>query len=518
MMTSTWRKHFVEALFRNIGYLDRNLIAICLGFIAAILLLSARTMPPGGLSGLFTWVSYVYAALVLVMLLVLFVVRPLNWDDRPNLFRWGVVTLLLLGFGIGALVYRYRDWFVWIWNHLENINTPPKLLLASLFLLGVIMGFFVVRNWSQSQNDFVKSLTAVFGGAFISTILGKLAEGTQSTADGGQTISTFQAFALYAGGFTLSGCVNLIVSAFLAANYSNRRSVASRALLDLLYGADKAKAIDCVFQTNFEDDKNYARALLTETVERFTEVVERRFAEKMDGWLSDVNVAKSPPSGRPACYQLDSIFLLENQNEQDPGQLKYKVRYKRVSCILPDMFRVAVSVKWQDNLEYITSPGEYKQPFPFNGSVAGMALLVRSTIVMARDWEKEFRTSAFPNGIWPGKHEQNRGLDELDYLSYIAVPVVGNFGKPEEYGLGILHVDTKLFVIDDPNEIDAHPDPQSGMQALELTREQIRKTLVRKYAVNLYCHNDKSLEYLENVRNVLAPVLQLYLKCRQGST
>jgi hypothetical protein len=498
MMPVTWRSfraHFVEALFRNIGYLDRNLIAVCLGFVAAVLLLSARTMPASSLSGLSSWVSYVYAALVLVVLLVLFVVRPLDWDDRPNLFRWGVVTLLLLGFGVGALVYRYRGWFVWIWTHLETINTAPRVLLASLFLLGVIMGFFVVRNWSQDQKDFVSSLTAVFGGGFISTILGKMSEDP--------SITSIKAFALYAGGFTVSGCANLIASACLAANYSNRHSIVSRAVLDLLYGTDKAKAIDRVFQSNFEEDLNYARTLLNNAVSQFSEEVKRGFAEKMDAWLRK----------HPNCYELDSIYLKDCETNQKPDELKYTIRYKHVENVLPKMFRVAVSIKWQDNLEYVASPGEYNQPFPYNGSVAGLASMVRETIVMYRDKCKEFRSATFPQGIWPDKLKQSRGLDVIDYLSYITVPLVGHLGKPVECPLGILHVDSKLFVA--PDALKGTEDPTTATWTADLPSNP---EILRDYAHELYHQNDDAVEYLEQMRKVLVPILELYLKCRQGST
>jgi len=55
-----------------------------------------------------------------------------------------------------------------------------ELIMEGLFLFGVILGFFVIRNWSKEQKDFLTSLTAVLGGAVISTALGPLTKSVDS--------------------------------------------------------------------------------------------------------------------------------------------------------------------------------------------------------------------------------------------------------------------------------------------------------------------------------------------------
>jgi len=62
------------------------------------------------------------------------------------------------------------------------------------------------------------------------------------------------------------------------------------------------------------------------------------------------------------------------------------------------MFRVAFSMRWQDTLEYVVAPGEYRKSFPIFGSVAGLALVSRATIVMDRDNLKEFRSEQYTSG------------------------------------------------------------------------------------------------------------------------
>src|SRR6185295_13893625 len=103
-----------------------------------------------------------------------------------------------------------------------------------------------------------------------------------------------------------------------------------------------------------------------------------------------------------------------------------------------DMFRIGISIKNADFLEYIVAPGEYHAPFPVFGSVLGLALEMRQTIVMDRDRDKKFRNKDHKDGISPGEVEQPRGLDEIDFLSYVSIPVVSRLGEATENALGIL--------------------------------------------------------------------------------
>lgn len=175
------------------------------------------------------------------------------------------------------------------------------------------------------------------------------------------------------------------------------------------------------------------------------------------------------------------------------------------------MFRSSVSLKWQDNLEYIDAAAAYTKPLPYFGSVAGLSLYVLQTVVMDRDKYKRFRTTEQPDGLCPTNIEQRRGLDEIDFLSYIAVPVASFRGQPEQTRLGVLHVDTKLFAAD-PRDLNADDDTK------EIFTATLRPADLTEYANNLYDQDDTGVEYLEDMRAVLVPVLQLYWRCRQGST
>lgn len=256
-----------ESLFRNIGVPYRNLLGLLLGATASILLLSGAKFD-------MTWIVVVFVvALVSTMALLIFV-RPYDQTEVDR-FAWGLIVIVVLGFGVGALTYQYRHWIKWLWHQYLRINLPHELLLESLFLLGIILGFFVVRNWAKDQKDFISSLSAVLSGAFVATILGKL------QGEGINEIGALRAFAYYALGFTLSGTINLLAAARLTANYINKRSVSSRAMLDFLYGSERTKLIDGYFLKNFRDDPDYAKRWLTDILIEHRRLVRREFAEKM---------------------------------------------------------------------------------------------------------------------------------------------------------------------------------------------------------------------------------------------
>lgn len=180
------------------------------------------------------------------------------------------------------------------------------------------------------------------------------------------------------------------------------------------------------------------------------------------------------------------------------------------------MFRVSVSMRWQDTLEYVVAPGEYRKSFPYFGSVAGLALLSRTTIVMDRDKRKKFRSEQYISGKSPIEVRQLRGLGQIDYVSYIAVPLVIKFGRKEETELGILHVDTKLFA---EKPADAVEEPH-GSGVWKITRSQTRLeddlgVLGSKIYDDL---DDANIKFLEEMRKVIVPIVQLYKKCRTGAT
>jgi hypothetical protein len=496
-MTSivSWFRHgFRESLFRNAGLPYRNSVGLLLGFVAAILLLSSGLLNELG-------AAWVFLACISLIVLALFGVRPYK-EKELDRFAWGVFVIVVLGFGLGTLAYHYQGQIEWLWAQYRRIDEPHELILEALFLLGVILGFFLVRNWAKEQKDFVSSLSAIIGGAFVATVLGNIEK----------QVGTIPAFAYYSLGFTMSGVVNLIIAARLTANYTNKRTISSRAMLDFLYGSERATIIDGYFLKNFKEDPDYARRALGEALVEFRKLARRQFAERMHDRRKE----------RPSLhyFQLIAIqFEGENRNDKKAGpekdkdgektleeNRKYKVTYKEINGINEEMFRVGVAVRRQDMLEYIVAPGQYKAAFPLLRSVAGLALLVRQTIVMDRDRTKRFRSKDYPRGLCPADIEQARGLDEIDFLSYISIPVVSRLGSPSENALGVVNVDSKLFLAEELK--GERVEGEEGICRVELTRRELTK-----YASSLYKQNDEHVEYLEQLAAVIVPILELYLKC-----
>ena len=144
-------------------------------------------------------------------------------------------------------------------------------MLESLFLLGVILGVFVVRNWGKEDKAFMESLSGVLAGTFITTVLGNIT----------QNLTPQGALAYYGLGFTMSAVLNLIFAARLTANYTNRRSIVSRALLDFFYGSERTKLIDSYFLKNFEESPDYAKRMLQDTLLMYRKLVRRYIADAM---------------------------------------------------------------------------------------------------------------------------------------------------------------------------------------------------------------------------------------------
>src|SRR5918911_2750642 len=168
-------ERFTELLDRNTITPDKRLLIFLLSFLASSLILVNDPSSEG-------LVTIIFLIPFVILLLALSVLVRQQRRDRwrfqeRKLFqsRWGTLGIAALGFGLGELIYHYRAWFrYWLdqlWGALRSIDQPEKLVLVSLFLLGVILGFFVVRNWSKNQQDFVTSITAVLGAAFLATIL-----------------------------------------------------------------------------------------------------------------------------------------------------------------------------------------------------------------------------------------------------------------------------------------------------------------------------------------------------------
>lgn len=507
----------------------KKLLWFCLGFIAVFLPLVVGYLTLRGAAVAFLIPFF-------LLLLILFLVSPIPYREISyDNSRWGIFSIIVLGVGFGALTYRYQRGFVWLWYQFLRLNEPYKWVLVSLFLTGVVLGFFVVRNWSKSQQEFVSSLTAVVAVSFVSTLLGQLGNGNPK-------LDSVTTFAYYALGFVLSGAINLIVSSLLIAHYSRTQSITTKSVIDFLYGSEIAKKIDGYFLVNYEEDPNYAAAKLRAALKTYTEIIRVEFAKKMtrrkQTWQEPPRVT-SPPLSPPVfgCSPtppLDYFELLAITSHQPvtsppvspptpaPGDI-FEVVFRKLrkdEPIDPEMFRVAISYKWLDNLEYLVPPGLYQKSFPYFGSVAGLALAVRQTIVMDRDRYKKFRSQDFVDGRSPNEVDQRRGLHKIDYLSYIAIPMASNFGRQEEIGLGVLHVDTKLFAcasgyLEDISTKVSGADPTQEVYKLTRTRKELDDFAT--FASNLYEEDDEYIKSLEHFRDVVIPLLELYLKCRVGT-
>lgn len=564
---STNASQIRHAFFRNVAAPHRNVIAFVLGLIAALLPLTSRIWT-------LRWATWVFGGAVLVIVFLLITIKPGSREEAEcpqkaiDRFAWGLLVMMIVGFGMGSLVYQARPWWVWLWNQYRRINEPPELILEALFLLGVILGVYVVRNWAKEQEAFKDSLTGIFSGTFIAAILGGALDG----------LTPLRSLAYYALGFTLSATLNLLYAARLTTNYINKRSVVSRAQLEFLYGRERVKEIDGYFLKNFEEDLNYAKKFLKNTLLNFRKLVQQEFAERIDAKIEtrfgsllqvespecnqlrtlehnanelrrDINdpvqeankkanqdelkqVVKQIDQlesqiGRTYCYELVAIECDDGTQDEEPSAAaimarEYSVIYRRIfskkttesggTPVTAEMFRVGIAIRRNDLLEYVVSPGQYLASFPYFGSVAGLSVIVRQTIVMNRDRSKKFRSKDYRDGICPKDIEQWRGLDEIDFLSYVSIPIVSRLGTDTENPLGVVNIDTKLFVTFCKLEGDLI-DEKRGLYRTRLTPNQLNE-----YAANLYDEEDKDVKYLEKLTKIIEPVVELYAKCNIGAT
>jgi hypothetical protein len=544
-----------ESLFRNAGVSYRNLIGLLFGIVAALLVLTSNTWT-------MQQTVWVFLASLALTLFLLIMVRP-RVEKELDRFAWGLLVITNLGFGLGALLYQARAWWIWLWNKYRLIDQPHELVLEFLFLLGVILGVFVVRNWAKEQEAFTKSLSGLLGGTFIAGLFGE--------AFKGQGLTTMQALTYYGLGFVMSAAINILIAARLTANYTNKRSITSRALLDFLYGSDRTKLIDGYFLKNFEEDRDYAKRALTEALIECRKLVQREFAERLETrraarkdqrrahvasqWkvielqedpndlrtfaaalglaveaLREIEIEKRVIDQYLLSQTKPSFFYELINIECDPEETlaekaaviqrdrEYTIIYKHIGSSSPftpkvvdSMFRVGITSRWQDNLEYVTAPGEFRAPFPYQNSVSGLALEFRQAIVMDRDKLKRFRNNKYSDGICPKDIEQDRGLDEIDFLSYIAIPIVSRPGSPGENPVGVLTIDTKLFVS------SSDLGGESVNAAEGIFRTSLRRSKLAEYATNLYDHEDPDIKYIVDVTKIITPVLELYSKCRVGA-
>lgn len=498
----------IPSPFKVVEIPYRNVVGFLIGLTAAFILLSSGAVTPSRAAFIFV--------LSLLPALLIFL-----WSTqiRVDRFAWGFLIIGILGFGIGSLVYQCRPWWRWLWNQCLRFDQPHEWALLALFLIGAMLGVFVVRNWPKEQEAFIKSLSGILGGTFVAAVFVKMFEDVPQMSQ--------RAFALYALGFAISGTINLMSAAWLIARYTNKKSITSRAILDFMYGSERAEIIDKYFLKNFEEDPDYAKRWLTNTLLEFRKLVKQEFAERME------IRRKSRQHERPKWYYYELITIRHEADKNQPEEprareRKYKIIYRPLGAkkassepepvvaangdvIKADMFRVAVSSRNADLLEYIVAPGEYHASFPRLGSVAGLALELRQTIVMDRDRDRKFRNKDHKDGISPGEIEQSRGLDEIDFLSYVSIPVVSRLGESSENALGLLHIDTKIFISRDKLDGD-RLEGDEDVFSMSITRKHLTEM-----AAVLYEDNDKDLKYLEDMTKIITPVLELYARCRVGA-
>ena len=494
-----------EAFMRNVAMTKRG--SLLFGFALALLVLLSKLMSES------TTAKVLLIATGILLVVFVFAILFQEWQ-HTGFGDWGVVALFLLGWAFGVLAYHGRQGFIEQWSRYKSMGGLSEAVFASLFVFGILIGVLVVRIWNKEESDFVKSVSASFGGAIIPPLLGKTIN-----------VDAGQAFAAYFLGFAVSAVVNVIYCAKLIGNYSNKRSPESRTRLDFMYGKDKAEAVDNYFLKNFLDNKDTVRLLLTQTLQAYDLEVRKGFASRMTSRREIEEQKRSsatPPTAsdkngteprfgmfrRQHYYELLSVIPKPNQGTHSADdQLAIEFRpIDQKEEIHSDMFRMGITVKWLDNLEYVVAPGTYKKTLPYKDSVAGLALRERKVIVMDRDQNKTFR-----GGETPKSKEQKRGFKETNYISYVSIPVVSDLGYQEETELGIVNVDTMLFATESRLEPTATLVKENRWK-LEIAAEQLRE-----YGSNLYDDPDKNVEYLNHVTSVIRPVLRLYLICRQGS-
>src|SRR6266403_517885 len=131
---------------------------------------------------------------------------------------------------------------------------------------------------------------------------------------------------------------------------------------------------------------------------------------------------------------------------------------------------------------------------------------------MDRDKDTTFRSKDYKDGIRPTDIEQGRGRDIIDYLSYVSIPIVSHLGTPKENPLGIVNIDTKLFVT---------RSRLSGEQVKGdpgVFRVSLRRSKLEEFANNLYEHDDEAIREIERLTKTIIPILELYSKCCIGAT
>lgn len=488
-----------------------NFVALLFGSLASIVLLKSEAAN-------FKLIAVIFSVALILTILLFIVVRA---QKKPYGFGWGLPVFIVLGFGLGAMVYAYRSWLRWLWDRILKINEPYEWALTALFLIGVMLGAFIVRIWPKDQDAFIKGLSGILGGTFVAAVFVKMFEDAPYMPQ--------RAFALYALGFAISGTINLIGAAWLTANYTNKGSIRSRAVLDFLYGSERAEIIDKYFLKNFEEDPDYAKRWLTNTLIEFSRLVQKEFAERME----QRRFERQNPRKKWHYYELITFKHEPHRKKADDADEggedhQYRIIYRHLEdreqatrsetvspvseLIKAGMFRVAVSIRQGDFLEYIVAPGEYRAPFPKSGSVAALALEMRQTIVMDRDKYRKFRNKDHKDGISPEEREQPRGLDELNFLSYVCIPIVSRIGEASENDLGILNVDTKIFCSEDRDWEKERNDVDQGAFSVRITRKRLTEM-----AQDLYEDNDRHVEYLESLARIITPVLELFARCRVGA-
>jgi hypothetical protein len=140
-----------ESFFRSTRL--GNLVGLLLGAIASVLLLAGE--------GLSVKTAAIVFSISLVITMALFVIVSVQHESSG--FGWGPPVTMLLGFGLGALAYRYRSWMRWLWDQIRRIDQPHEWALVALFLIGVMLGAFIVRIWPKDQEAFIKGLSGILG-------------------------------------------------------------------------------------------------------------------------------------------------------------------------------------------------------------------------------------------------------------------------------------------------------------------------------------------------------------------
>lgn len=162
----------------SLDFLARSILApsngsygIIIGLLAALIMNKSQRIAE--------YMPYVFLFMTFMLFFTWLVQYCLYMSDiREQIFKiehgsmaLGPLSGAIIGFGFGVIICQSGFKILPVQNYISWLRDPSTILIVSMFFLGSILGFFVVRNWKREQDDFIKSVMAILGGAFIAEVI-----------------------------------------------------------------------------------------------------------------------------------------------------------------------------------------------------------------------------------------------------------------------------------------------------------------------------------------------------------